>query len=305
MESRSDKYYGKTNYNTTPLTRSIKNQKLYKEVYGRYDNAENLPLEDNTDEIDMKKLKELVLSSENKERFQKSPQMREKLNIIEQRKRNIDEQKVYDINKILEKAKYENDKLKENTHNTPKINKQLLTTLRSTELSLEEIKQANRNYQNEQENTCIPKQEKLKEEKTNENLEMTRELKYHSLLAQEENNPNTNLSLELFDNLKPTENTIVTKPISESNDIAKNVELNTKDTQDIDIIKTKNKKEEQDDFFTSSYEFSKKDFLSVDDDFSDLNPKGNILKIILLFLMIFIVGGVIAYFIINYGIGIS
>lgn len=305
MESRSDKYYGKTNYNTTPLTRSIKNQKLYKEVYGRYDNAENLPLEDNTDEIDMKKLKELVLSSENKERFQKSPQMREKLNIIEQRKRNIDEQKVYDINKILEKAKYENDKLKENTHNTPKINKQLLTTLRSTELSLEEIKQANRNYQNEQENTCIPKQEKLKEEKTNENLEMTRELKYHSLLAQEENNSNTNLSLELFDNLKPTENTIVTKPISESNDKAKNVELNTKDTQDIDIIKTKNKKEEQDDFFTSSYEFSKKDFLPVDDDFSDLNPKGNILKIILLFLMIFIVGGVIAYFIINYGIGIS
>ena len=45
--------------------------------------------------------------------------------------------------------------------------------------------------------------------------------------------------------------------------------------------------------------------MQVDDDFSELNQKGGILKIILLFLMIFVVGGVITYFVITYGIGVS
>ena len=89
----------------------------------------SLPLEDNTDEIDMAKLKELVLS----EKTPKDNIVKENLNIIEQRKRNIDEQKVYDINKILEKAKYENDKLKETTQPAPRINKQILNTLQSTD----------------------------------------------------------------------------------------------------------------------------------------------------------------------------
>ena len=76
------------------------------------------------------------------------------------------------------------------------------------------------------------------------------------------------------------------------------------DNSDIDIIKP-SVATTNDDFFTSSYEFSKKDFMQVDDDFSELNQKGGILKIILLFLMIFVVGGVITYFVITYGIGVS
>ena len=128
MDSRSNRYYTENNINSTP-TRSSRNKRLYKEVYGKYNDLENLPLEDNTDEIDMAKLKELVLS----EQKSKSNTIKENLNILEQRKRNIDEQKVYDINKILEKAKYENDKLKETTQSIPKVNKQILNTLQSTE----------------------------------------------------------------------------------------------------------------------------------------------------------------------------
>ena len=145
MDSRSNRYYTENNINSPP-TRSSRNKRLYKEVYGKYNDLENLPLEDNTDEIDMAKLKELVLS----EQKSKSNTIKENLNILEQRKRNIDEQKVYDINKILEKAKYENDKLKETTQSIPKVNKQILNTLQSTELSLEELKKASKNYQSYQ-----------------------------------------------------------------------------------------------------------------------------------------------------------
>ena len=144
MDSRSNRYYAESDNDSIPSTRSNRNKKLYKEVYGKYNDLDNLPLEDNTDEIDMAKLKELVLS----EKTPKDNIVKENLNIIEQRKRNIDEQKVYDINKILEKAKYENDKLKETTQPAPRINKQILNTLQSTELSLEELKKASKNYQN-------------------------------------------------------------------------------------------------------------------------------------------------------------
>lgn len=303
MDSRSNRYYTENNINSTP-TRSSRNKRLYKEVYGKYNDLENLPLEDNTDEIDMAKLKELVLS----EQKSKSNTIKENLNILEQRKRNIDEQKVYDINKILEKAKYENDKLKETTQSIPKVNKQILNTLQSTELSLEELKKASKNYQSYQNDEKIvnlnTKEEQQPEEqlkKIENDLSMTRELKYQNLSLEENNEEqDSDLSLDLFSDLKPTENTIVTKPIKEETEPTKQI----KDNSDIDIIKP-SVAPVNDDFFTSSYEFSKKDFMQVDDDFSDLNKKGGILKIILLFLMIFIVGGVITYFVITYGIGVS
>ena len=312
MDSRSNRYYTENNIDSIPSTRSSRNKKLYKEVYGKYNDLENLPLEDNTDEIDMAKLKELVLS----ERKQKDNPIKENLNIIEQRKRNIDEQKVYDINKILEKAKYENDKLKETTQSIPKVNKQILNTLQSTELSLEELKKASKSYQNYQNNENIVDlnhEEEQTSQSQSDSLEndlsMTRELKYQNL-AQEENQeePQEDLSLDLFSDLKPTGNTIITKPIREEEVTPQQKETpaitSEKDNSDIDIIKP-SVAPVNDDFFTSSYEFSKKDFMQVDDDFSDLNQKGSILKIILLFLMIFIVGGVITYFVITYGIGVS
>lgn len=312
MDSRSDRYYTENNIDSIPSTRSSRNKKLYKEVYGKYNDLDNLPLEDNTDEIDMAKLKELVLS----EGKQNDNPIKENLNIIEQRKRNIDEQKVYDINKILEKAKYENDKLKETTQSIPKVNKQILNTLQSTELSLEELKKASKSYQDYQNNENIVDlnhEEEQTSQSQSDSLEndlsMTRELKYQNL-AQEENQeePQEDLSLDLFSDLKPTGNTIITKPIHEEEVTSHQKEtpaiIFEKDNSDIDIIKP-SVAPVNDDFFTSSYEFSKKDFMQVDDDFSELNQKSSILKIILLFLMIFIVGGVITYFVITYGIGVS
>lgn len=292
MESRVNKYYSNNfDNNSINATRSSRNARLYREVYGKYEDLDNLPIEDNTNEIDMEKLREIVLNNNN---TKETEQIKENLNILEQRKRRIDEQKLYDINKILEKAKYENNKLKEPTKINPKPKKDLLTTLGSTELSLEEIEKAKERYQ-----------EKSLKKNTNveDSLSITREIKYKNLTKDEEiEEENSN---DLFDDLMGTENTITTKPITSDIDISEvKSDIHSGDTRDIDIIKDPDNSTASD-FFTNVYEFSKKDFQDAsDDDFFDEPKKGGCFKIILLLLLVFILSGVIVYFIIKYGQGI-
>lgn len=310
MESRVNKYYASdiTNENTSLSTRSSRNANLYRELNGKYGDLDNLPIEDNTNEIDMAKLKELVLSNNSTKEVK---QLKEDLNILEQRKRRIDEQKLYDINKILEKAKYENSKLKVSTTAVSKPRQDLLATLRSTELSLDEINEAKKHYQE--------KIDEIHEKKIEEELSMTRELKYKNLSMEYEKEEisevdfigDTNsLSLDLFEELKPTGNTIITKPIKsdtvEIKAVTEKIEsdIHSGDTRDIDIIKG-NTNNSVDDFFTSSYEFSKKDFADVDDEFFDEPKKSGLFKIVLLVFAIFVFIGVIIYFVGTYGLGIS
>lgn len=327
METRTNKSQTKeiiTDEATTTQTRSSRNAKLYKHIYGEYEDLDNLPIEDNTNEIDMEKLRELVLAANHST---EDKQLKENLNILEQRKRMIDEQKVYDINKILEKAKYENNKLKEPAKDISKPKRDLLTTLGSAELSLDEINAAKKQYQ-----------EQMNKKKQAVDLEaelsMTRELKYKNLgqleaKSEEQVEKNledktlldtNSLSLDLFNDLKPTENTIITKPIipdeyddtkykKESSSLTDiKSDIRSGDTRDIDIIKEPpptNPASNADEFFTNVYEFSKKDFADVDDDFFDTPKKGGLFKIFLLILAIIIVIGVIIYFIGTYGSGIA
>lgn len=311
MTSRTDKYFESetNNIDSTFSTRSSRNSRLYKEVYGRYGDLDNLPVEDNTDEIDMERLRELLSNPEQKK---EETEIRENMNILEQRKRQIDEQKVYDINKILEKAKYENHKLKEPNIPSYKVDRNILSTLQSSELSLDEIKQAKLDYE---------QQLKEKEDKLEKELSMTREIKYQNLsssLPEEEvienktKREDNDLSLDLFSDLKPTGNTIVTKPIQDPDFSMplvshEKTEFHSEDTSDIDIIKPAiqpNTNMVESDFFTSSYEFTKNDF-ATDDDFADLKPKGGIFKIILLILAIIVFIGVIIYFVATYGLGMD
>lgn len=282
-------------------SRSSRNSKLYREIYGKYEDLDNLPLEDNTDEIDIEKLRELVYNSENTIEHRK---IRENLDILDVRKRNIDKEKMYDINKILEKAKYENNKLKEPI-NHKKYNNNILSTLELNTISniVEE--------ENIIKNLEIEKIEEIEEN----NIYMTREFKFKELndkITELNSNPSINnvmsdseLSLDLFEDLKPTGNTIVTKPIIENTNNDFKSDIHSNDTRDIDIIKPmENIKEEQ--FFTNSYEFSKKDFnIEEQDDFFENEKNGaNIIKIIFLLLAIAVFLFVIIYFILNYGIGI-
>ncbi len=284
MESRTLKYMDTNNQETT-ATRSSRNSRLYREVYGKYGELDNLPIQDNTDEIDMARLKEIMSNNTKKEYPSNTYQE------IVERKNTPKEQKVYDINKLLEKAKYENNKLKDPTKKTSQINREILETLENKELSLEEIKKACRKYET---------REELNKE---DSLSMTREMKYHTRQIStdpliEQVIPDNNPSLDLLEDLKPTGNTIVTKPIVEEN-------FYGEDTSDIDVIKNPLKKSNNidNDFYTSSYKFSKKDFSDDDDDFFDEKPSSNILKIILLVVAIIAFAFVIYYFIANYGLG--
>lgn len=298
MDSRVDKYTN--NGNLEQLSRSNRNSKLYKEVYGRYRDLDNLPMTDNTDEIDMDKLKEM-LNAENRKRYVSSNE--HNLDVLEPRKRNIDESKVYDINKLLEKAKYENSKIKEPENKIINNSRNILSTLEETELSVKDIKNACQKYDD------FDSSNDYMDNKNSDNLSMTREMKYHTrnisvdpMINQVV--PDNDLSLDLLSDLKPTGNTIVTKPIVENSD-NKDIKTNSDkffptsgDTSDIDVIKKENKIDN--DFFTSSYQFSKNDFADDDDFYGEKSH--NFLKVILLIIAIIVFAGVIFYFVLNYGI---
>lgn len=301
MSSRTDKYIDDDTY-TNNISRTTRNANLYRQVYSKYEDSDNLPIDDNTKEIDMEKLKELVSSTNDKE---EQKNLRESLNILDTRKRKIDEQKLYDINKILEKAKNENSKLKEPTVRESIINKDMLSTLESRELSLEEIRKASAEY----EEKVNHYEEMVSQDKENE-LTMTREFKFKELSNEVEkfnsnplnsNSSDNDLSFDLFEELKPTGNTIVTKPIIDD-DYKPNI--HSSDTKDIDIIKSD--RENLEEFFTSSYEFSKKDFakLNEEDDFFETKNNHNGVKIFFLTLAIIIFAIAIFCFIKTYGLGL-
>ena len=301
METRLNKYCTENieSNDTSFSTRSSRNAKLYRNVYGKYDDLDNLPIEDNTNEIDMASLKELVSKNSVVE---VEREISDNLNILEQRKRRIDEQKLYDINKILEKAKYENSKLKEPVVMQNKVQNDLLFTLQGANLSVRDVDEAKKHYEEQNDDH--------KTSSTEDNLSMTREFKYKNLSLELQENKEENksavdvddLSLDLFAELKSTGNTIITEPVNKN--IIKN-DIRSGDTSDIDIIKG-SPNATTNDFFTNSYEFSKKDFAEIEeDDFFDTPKKGGLFKILLLVLAIIVFVGVIIYFIGTYGLGIS
>ena len=309
------------------MSRSNRNSKLYRQVYdGDGQDLENLPLSNNTDEIDIDSLKRLLARSDKPVRSH-----REELNldILESKKRNVDNEKVYDINKLLEKARYENKKMREPEKNVVINNsKSILETLGTGDYEGDYLREKER----KEENNVLEKSSSVKLEMTREMKNLARNIAENPLTTQVM--PDNDLSLDLLSDLKPSGNTIVAEPMKEkkeaveSKDGNKEVEekkvkelpkfdlptgeapffpMNVDDTSDIDIIKlpssddaTKSLKKVDNDFFTSSYEFSRKDFTDYDED-EDSNG-GNVLKIVLLVLAIVIFAGVIAYFVLNYGI---
>lgn len=285
--------YNDNKINEMP-SRSSRNSRLYREVYGKYEDLDNLPIEDNTEELDMDRLREIVYNSD--KQFEHR-ELREYLDVMDVRKRNIDTKRVYDINKMLEKAKYENNKLKDPVHSN-KYNKNILSTLEIdmySDVACEDV---------------LPEEQKEVEK---ENIYMTREFKFKELnnkiselnnntFRDEEEVSDSDLSLELFEDLKPVGNTIITKPIVDDNSDYKG-DMHSEDTRDIDIIKPAIAS--RDEFFTNSYEFSKKDFnVDSDEDFFEPKKSSNVGKILLLVLAILVFSFVIVYFVLNYGIGV-
>ena len=130
MESRMEKYYKE---DVSTFERSKKNEKLYKEVYREISDLDNLPIPDNSNEIDMDGLKQIISS---RDEYRKSKEL-EKTNtlrkpLVEEPKYQKEE-KIYDINILLENAKNE-----VNRKNTV-INKKVISTNFLADLEEEEI----------------------------------------------------------------------------------------------------------------------------------------------------------------------
>jgi DNA-binding transcriptional MerR regulator len=304
-------------YNEMPLTRrTSRNKELYKEVYGNYSSLENLPIADNTNEIDMEQLQEIV----KRENVKQMPKEETSHMIATKIKEEDDTYKVYDINKILEQAKSNYRPKEEKKIISPTY--KFLSTLESNELPVTEVKKALEEEHPDKEELYMTRELKFKDKR----LEVTKEI--DTMKEEQQEKEYDSSPLDLFEDLKPDGNTFISEPIKvEKDSIFANSEIddveekpiikeipstNTKEEKnikDINVIKEETFKNANNnidnDFYTSSYKFSKKDFIDDDDNFLDLPKKSHsVIKVILLLIAIFALTTVIYYFISKYGIGV-
>lgn len=312
MNSRMEKYY-----NEMPMTRrTSRNKELYKEVYGNYSSLENLPIADNTNEIDMEQLQEIV----KRENVKQMPKEETSHMIATKIKEEDDPYKVYDINKILEQAKSNYRPKEEKKIISPTY--KFLSTLESNELPVTEVKKALEEENIDKEELYMTRELKFKDKR----LEVTKEI--DTIKEEHQEKEYDSSPLDLFEDLKPDGNTFISEPVKvEKDSIFANSEIddveekpiikeipstNTKEEKnikDINVIKEETFKNTNNnidnDFYTSSYKFSKKDFIDDDDNFLDITKKSHsAIKVILLLIAIFALTTVIYYFISKYGIGV-
>jgi len=238
MESRMEKYH---EVDIEEFQRSKKNAKLYKEVYGNYGDFEDLPIPENTNEIDIENLKSLV-GSRNSRR--KELIDTEQSNLEESMNMSIEE-KVYDINTLLEKAKEENAKIKKETP----INRNIPNYLANLE-SDKNTKDIILKYDGD----------------NDDDMPIVKEIKYSTSEIDLENKSiNTStLSLDILSDLKPTGNTMVSEPIKE------------------EIEELENRKEFFDDKLKfSEDDFDEEDDEEDDDEFFDEENDHIFLKVLL------------------------
>ena len=111
MESRMEKYYKE---DLSTFERSKRNEQLYKDISREMSNFDNLPIPDNSNEIDINGLKKIISSRDEyrKEREIGRTFINEKPLIEKEEKK---ENKIYDINILLENAKNEINRTNEVT----------------------------------------------------------------------------------------------------------------------------------------------------------------------------------------------
>lgn len=175
MESRMEKYYKE---NPEYYKRSKRNEALYRDITRDMNDLDNLPIPDNSNEIDIDGLKQIISS---RDKYRKAKDMgrtvtRER--VVEEPKE--DKRRVYDINVLLETAKNEVNKNNE----------------------VEGKKLINANFLTDLDDANVPSNDLVEvSEVTSEN-------------EKEKEVSNTDsLPLDILVDLKGTDNTVVTDPI--------------------------------------------------------------------------------------------
>lgn len=245
MNSRMDRYETTSDEH---LTRSEKNASLYKEIYGNYDSFENLPIDEHSNEMEISNLDSVISKRSTRVMAKEEPQ-EENLNI------NYDmpkEEKVYDINTLLEKAKEENAKIKKEELKITKNIPNYLANLESDKKTLD----------------LITKYEK----DIDEDMPIVHDVTTLTKEITIDKETTSSLSLDILSDLKPTGDTIITEPLKEK---TAKIELET------DAYKEE--KEIEKEFYSGKMKFTKEDFASDDDeDFLDKKNNHTFLKIILI-----------------------
>jgi len=214
MGSRMDKY--KNIDETDVPKRSDRNKELYRQIYNAYDEFENLVVPSNAKEIDLSSLKKEITSRDEYKKVKdysditNNKIVRKEIVQEEQRQEN----QIYDINELLNKAVKDNKKQEESvpTMSTDSYLKKL--KLDEVRTNLDEVKEM---------------YEDIKKETEEENEELLK---------------TANLSLEILSDLKgDDDNTMIEAP-----------------------IKDEYLPEEDNQFYSNKYKFSKKDFEDKDSD---------------------------------------
>lgn len=193
MESRMERY---DEVDINDYQRSKKNATLYKEIYGNYSDLEDLPIPENTNEIEIDSLNSIVESrvSRRKEEVKNQDYKLEDLD------ENFDEtEKVYDINELLEKAKVENAKVKKEVP----VNRNIPNYLANLE-SDKSTKDIISKYDGNDDDDMPIVKEVVNEEKS------------------VNDSGNSTLSLDILSDLKPSGNTLVSEPMITEEDIKEN-----------------------------------------------------------------------------------
>ena len=175
MESRMEKYYKE---NPEYYKRSKRNEALYRDITRDMNDLDNLPIPDNSNEIDIDGLKQIISSRDEYRKAKDMGRTVTRERVVEEPKE--DKRRVYDINVLLETAKNEVNKNNE----------------------VEGKKLINANFLTDLDDANVPSNDLVEvSEVTSENEK-----------EKEVSNADS-LPLDILVDLKGTDNTVVTDPI--------------------------------------------------------------------------------------------
>lgn len=132
MESRMEKYYSD---DVSAFERTRKNEKLYKDISREMSDFDNLPIPENSNEIDINGLKKIISS---RDEYRKAKELgdtfiRKAPLVSEEEESAPNNNRVYDINVLLENAKSEINRSNA-ISNKKTINSNFLTDLEETKI---------------------------------------------------------------------------------------------------------------------------------------------------------------------------
>lgn len=257
--SRMERY----NQNSTVNKRSNKNQDLYKNIYelSEYSNIEGIATIDKSNEVDITKVKNML---KNREEYQKQKEIKRITpNEVEVPTYEVfepDDDKVYDIRDILNKAK---------------VNKPDSEEHKSLDnLNFEILKELKEKHDTE-----------VEKENVHELMDTISHTSKLNKLSDKE------LGLDMFSDLKSENNTIIEDRTSIRNllEEAKKNDETKFNTTETNIDKS---------FFTSSLNFGKDDYEQIAE-LNKSVKKNNLLMKIIFFTVLLVVVGLVIYFVFN------